>query len=275
MSLYSAVGNYSLHNAVDDEDIDKVIELLHDSEFININEKNRSGNTPLHLALEGAVWMKGELYRVNYYNIIIKKLLEDNRININIKNNTNQTVLHLACLYDLEDIILILLDKGIEIDDNIDNYEPGEREVYDDYGHPYYYKGKPIVFHYTDCRPLIFAEVEHRRKRALFDSFINHHIEYQPYINNIYTLCYPTGNIQVAKPSVGWMRAEAIRDQFYFDDIFLYLHLHLKNIEYKNSSTLMSILNMNLRKFLIPDQKLYVEVPYTGELIVDDDYYFM
>ena len=87
MTLYSAVGNYSLHNAVDNEDSDKVIELLHDSEFININEKNRRGNTPLHLALEGAVRMKGELYRVNYYNIIIKKLLEDNRININIKNN--------------------------------------------------------------------------------------------------------------------------------------------------------------------------------------------
>ena len=165
MTLYSAIGNYSLHNAVGNEDIEKVIELLHDNN-ININEKDVWGDTPLHLALKGAVMMKVESHQVNNYNIIIKKLLEDNRININIKNNTNQTVLHLACLYDLEDIILILLDKGIEIDDNIDNYEPGEREVYDDYGNMYWYKGEPIVFHYTDCRPLIFAEVEHRRKRA-------------------------------------------------------------------------------------------------------------
>ena len=72
---------------------------------------------------------------------------------------------------------------------------------------------------------MIFAEVEHRRKRALFDSFISHHIEYQPYINSIYTLCYPTGSIQVAKPPVGWIRAEAIRDKYYLDEVFFYLHM--------------------------------------------------
>ena len=259
----------SLHNAVDREDIDKVRELLHDNEFIYINEKDGSGNTPLHLAVSYVVDYDDDFW----YNKIIKILLEDYRININTKNNDSQTVLHIACIYDLQDIIGVLLDKGIEIDDNIDNYEPGEREVYDDYGNMYWYKGEPIVFHYTDCRPLIFAEVEHRRKRALFDSFINHHIEYQPYINSIYTLCYPTGNRQVAKPPVGSIRAEELRDKYYFDEIFFYLHLHVTNIKYRNISTLMSILNMNLRKFLIPDQKLYVELPYTGKLIVDDDYY--
>ena len=140
----------------------------------------------------------------------------------------------------------------------------------------YWYKGEPIVFHYTDCRPLIFAEVEHRRKRALFDSFINHHIEYQPYINNIYTLCYPTGNRQVAKPPLGWIRAEAIRDKYYLDEIFFYLHLHVANLystkektgvirrsskKYSNStgnlanssnktSTLMIILTDRLKEYL-------------------------
>ena len=113
MSLHSAVGKYSLHNAVDREDINKVTELLHDNEFININEKDACGNAPLHSALEGAVMMKEESHKVNYYNIIIEKLLEDDRININIKNNDSQTVLHIACISDLQDIIGVLLDKGI------------------------------------------------------------------------------------------------------------------------------------------------------------------
>jgi len=102
---------------------------------------------------------------------------------------------------------------------------------------------------------MIFAEVENRRKKTLFNSFINHHIEYQPYIDKIYNLCYPnttttifittttifpkntttitstntttTGNLSVAKPSVGWLRAEAIRDSFYLDGVFFYIHLHV------------------------------------------------
>ena len=76
---------------------------------------------------------------------------------------------------------------------------------------------------------MILAEVEHRRKRSIFDSFINHHIEYKPYISNIYTLCYPTGNLRVAKPSIGWENAEAIRDVNYFDEVFFHLHMVISN----------------------------------------------
>ena len=77
---------------------------------------------------------------------------------------------------------------------------------------------------------MIFAEVEHRRKRTIFDSFINYHIQYQPYISNIYTRCYPIDSIQVAKPPVGWIRAEAIRDKYYFDEVFFHLHMYVANV---------------------------------------------
>ena len=119
-------------------------------------------------------------------------------------------------------IVIVLLDRGIDIEDNINQYAlDDERDSEDEDGN---------TIEFTDCRPLIFAEVEHRRKRALFDSLINHHIEYQPYINSIYTLCYPTGNRQLAKHLVGWIRAEAIRDKYYFDEILFYVHMHIANI---------------------------------------------
>jgi hypothetical protein len=105
-----------------------------------------------------------------------------------------------------------------------------DRTNYENYG------GSPIigingnVIIYTDCRPIIVTEIDNRRKRPIFDSFINHHIEYQPYINIIYTRCFPTGNVQVAKPPVGWTIAEAVRDKYYFDEIFFYLHMHVSNL---------------------------------------------
>ena len=154
------------------------------------------------------------------------------------------------------------MDRGIDTNDDTGTYAPLE-----------------LIPNERDCRPLILVEIDHRRKRALFDSFINHHIEYQPYINSIYTLCYPTGNIQVAKPPVGWIRAEAIRDKYYLDEIFYYLHLHVANLystkektgvirrssrKYSNStgnlansssktSTLMIILTDRLKEYLKPD----------------------
>jgi len=56
---------------------------------------------------------------------------------------------------------------------------------------------------------MILAEIEHRKKRAAFDH----------YVDSIYTLCYPSGNLKVAKPHVDWAKAESIRNKFYFDEI--------------------------------------------------------
>jgi len=187
------------------------------------------------------------------HNNIIDILLGNTNIDVDIKSTYGCfTALHLGAIFGSVNCVKKLLNEGCIIDDNIDVYK------------------SIIAPKEKDCRPLIKAELEHRRKRANFDSFISHHIEYQPYINSIYTLCYPTGNIQVAKPPVGWKRAEAIRDKYYLDEIFFYLHMHIANVycnkylitelisisidhQSKNSnktSTLMEILTDRLKMYL-------------------------
>lgn len=98
---------------------------------------------------------------------------------------------HSTLLHEM-DAVELLLQRGIDIDDS---YAPFE------------YEENGNVTTDTDCRPIIVTEIDSRRKRTIFVSFINHQIEYQPYINIIYTRCFPTGN--AAKPPVGWTTAEA------------------------------------------------------------------
>jgi hypothetical protein len=81
----------------------------------------------------------------------------------------------------------------------------------------------------VDCRPLILEEIEHRKKRIVFDNFITHHIDYPSYKLAIYSTCYPT-DILVAAPSIGWKLAEEIRNKYFFDEIFFILHLHVANL---------------------------------------------
>jgi NACalpha-BTF3-like transcription factor len=130
-----------------------------------------------------------------------------------------------------------------------------------------------------DCRPLILTELVNRQERAGFDSFINHHIEYQPYISNIYSQSYPTGNVRVAKPPIGWTKANTVRDKYYFDEIFFYLHMHLANLYNNNQpgviatssmsnssnyfannnnkvSTLMAVLSDRLKMMLQPSDNI-------------------
>ena len=144
--------------------------------------------------------------------IDILEMLLERGFDINSKTNHGMTALHSATSMGEMNAAELLLQRGIDIDDDIDIYAPFN-----------------ITIH-TDCRPIIVTEIDNRRKRPIFDSFINHHIEYQPYINIIYTRCFPTGNVQVAKPPVGWTIAEAVRDKYYFDEIFFYLHMHVSNL---------------------------------------------
>jgi len=247
-----------LHVAARKGNIINVMTLL-EGEF-DINNQNEDGNTALHVSA-----------RNGHSNIV--EILLSRGIDMNIKNEGDETALHSASFYSHANVVEILLANGIEIDNDFDKYAPNDGD-----------EDADII----DCRPIIFAEVEqrrHRRKRALFDAFINHHIQYQPYINSIYTQCYPTGNVQVAKPSVGWIAAETIRDKYYFDEVFFYLHMHVANL-YTNTrpdtvtttslvnsmnysasnsdktATFMTILTDRLKMMLKPQYELGIEVDY-------------
>ena len=108
-----------------------------------------------------------------------------------------------------------------------------------------------------------------KKYRVAFDSFVAHHIEYPPYKNRIYSICYPDGNIQIAKPQIGWPRATFVCDKYYFDEIFFHLHLYAGKITTKSTSdryssiitlarnsdatsTLMTVLVDRLKLYLKP-----------------------
>jgi hypothetical protein len=149
------------------------------------------------------------------------ELLLDRGADINIRNNDNRTALYHAAFFGYEGCVSLLLNKGAAIDDDdIDSYKP--------YGT------------LADCRPLIVAEIEHRRMRAAFDTFNHHHIEYPPYIISIYILCYPTGDLIVAAPAIGWHEAQRIRNKYYFDEVFYYLHMHVAKVCTQSSSNTTS-----------------------------------
>jgi hypothetical protein len=192
---YAAAGNQS-----------NIMEMLLDRGF-DIYDKNSYGATILHYA------------SVRDHINIIEMLLERG-FDFNSKTNGGRTALHYAAIFGRMNAVELLLQRGIDIDDDIDRYAPLEEDE----------DANGNIIIYTDCRPIIVTEIDNRRKRPIFDSFINHHIEYQPYINIIYTRCFPTGNVQVAKPPVGWTIAEAVRDKYYFDEIFFYLHMHVSNL---------------------------------------------
>ena len=179
-----------------------MVEMILDRGF-DVHDKDNYGNTILHYASLR-----------DHINII--EMLLERGVDINSKDNDSRTALHCAAHFGRMNAVELLLQRGIDIDDDIDSYAPIE--------------GLVNIIIYTDCRPIIVTEIDNRRKRPIFDSFINHHIEYQPYINIIYTRCFPTGNVQVAKPPVGWTIAEAVRDKYYFDEIFFYLHMHVSNL---------------------------------------------
>jgi hypothetical protein len=73
---------------------------------------------------------------------------------------------------------------------------------------------------------LILDQIGHRHKRAAFDSFIDHRIDYSIYKASIYSICYPDGNIQIADPAVGWSGVQQVLDKYYFNDILLLVLVH-------------------------------------------------
>lgn len=200
---------------------------------VDVNS-NVSGNIPI---LE-AVWYK----RLNCAKYLILR-------GANVNGHSDDGLpLTVAANKGHIEICKLLLDNKADIVDDIYEYEREEGD---------------------DCRPIIVAEIEHRRKRAAFDSFIAHHIEYPLYKNSIYSICCPDGNMLRAEPAVGWSRAEDVRDKYYFDETFFYLHLYTGKIvsnatsdRYSSiialardsdaTSTLMTVLSDRLKMYLRP-----------------------
>ena len=115
---------------------------------------------------------------------------------------------------------------------------------------------------------MILDELEDRKVSQELDKFINHHIEYQVYKDDIYSVCYPNGNLKVAKPvEIGWDKAKALRDKYFFDEIFFYVHCYVasnytsskncSNLIYtaRNTNdpcTIMTVLTNRLKFYLKP-----------------------
>lgn len=77
---------------------------------------------------------------------------------------------------------------------------------------------------------MLSDERSDRHRRAAFDAFINRKIEYQPFKSRIYSICYPDGDLRVAKPFIDWIKAHDVRDNHYYDEILFYLHMHVANV---------------------------------------------
>ena len=276
--LKSEEGIATVHLAAILGHLDIVLLLL--ERGIDINCRVSSGETLLFSAIR------------RHHGLLAACLLNKG-IDVNIKNSDNETALHVAAICGHHLLAKMLLCYGIEIDDDINTYAPQENE---DEQHE-----DGTITYVEDSRPIIFAAMENRRKRAIFDDFVDKYIEYQPYIDNIYTQCFTSvENIKVIPPraEVGWARTEEIRNNYYLDEVFFHLHLHVANL-YTNTqpdaiittsstnsmshgannsdktSTLMTILTDKLRLMLKPDQNLAIEVPYvqrdTDERDDDDD----
>jgi ankyrin repeat protein len=156
------------------------------------------------------------------------------------------TALFMAAYLQKVDICRLLLDKGAAINqDNID-----------------------IIIN-TECQEMVLNEIENRTKRAEFDSFIVHYLEYHPYKDKIYTRCFPTGDLRIATPPIGWLKAYSLRDKYYFDEILFYVHLYVANEQSKkfpnNNDNIKSYLSNNnnvtytLMKILSDRLKMYLK----------------
>ena len=194
----------------------------------DIESKSNKGSTPLMLAAsEGHIECMRELL--------------DRDADIESKNNDGYTTLMITALKGQIECMRELLDRGADIE-RTRNYlglnaliitairgQLDSTRLLLDRGASI----DPLIEDdenlNPECKQMILDEVQDRLRRAVFDSFINHHIEYPPLINNIYLTCYPSGDLRVASPAIGWDRAEAVRNKYYFDEVLFYVHVYVAN----------------------------------------------
>jgi len=139
---------------------------------------------------------------------------------------TYLTALHLSSWFDHLSCTSTLLKAGARIQQGIENYTDEENMP-------------------NSCSLKIVEELENRNMRIEFNAFINRFIEYKPYRDIIYYRCN-YGNSKKSVPYNGWDFAFALRDKYYFDEIFFYLHLHVAKV--LNMKAKMIITRSSIKK---------------------------
>jgi len=215
----------------------KYIPLIYNN-FINdidINSTNNSGNTAL---IEASVnYGKHYIRNGKVYEEVISTLL-DIGADVNIKNHNGYNAFHYLASHAKDGSNLISLIRRIVNKLDHDNATFG---------------GLIHTAVYMNYSELV---------SILFDSFIDRYISYQPYKSKIYTLYFPNDNI-LNTPPIVWTTAELIREKYYFDEIFFYVHMYVANIYASNrslsnyyakssdkTSTLMVVLTDRLKSYL-------------------------
>jgi len=88
-----------------------------------------------------------------------------------------------------------------------------------------------------EIQEVISEEVIFRSNKERLEVFINASIEFNPHKNHIYSLCYPPSHKKRAIPLIGFEKTIAILENYYFDEIFLNLHLHIATV-YKDKEVI-------------------------------------
>ena len=215
----------------------------------NISEIDALGHTVLHQAVNNI--HTRDLRRIrdeeivntrlengkDFIRFLLDRCKDQDQSIISAQNDYGETVLHLCALFNKTEYIKLFIDYGVdlELEDGHGNtclYLAIKENRIDmirlllDSGALIYEK-KTETIENKIFKQLLLDEACNRSRRAAFDSFIIHHIEYPLYKNNIYSVCFPSGTKNA--PPIGWLQAEAIRDKYYFDEIFFYLHLFIAN----------------------------------------------
>jgi len=218
------VGNTALHYAAQQGHSECIHELLNRGADIEIN--NSVGSTALHIAAQ-----QGQATCVG--------VLLDREAYIESEQMQGYTALLLATAGGHSSCIGVLLDRGADIESGSNHgYTPlfvaaqqghidctrlllDRQAIIDE-------EGIDDIEH-QECKQMILDETQHRLRRTAFNIFVSHHIEYPPLIHNIYSRCFPSGDLRVASPAIGWNRAEAVRNKNYFDEVLFYVHLFVAN----------------------------------------------
>ena len=127
------------------------------------------------------------------------RLLLDRNADVDSKNIYGYTAVFVAAIRGDIECMRLLLDRNADVSEDIVKSIPNP-------------KGKQMIL----------DEIAHRRRRAVYDAFINRHIEYPPFKSRIYE--------RIGDLRLGWTRAEAVRYKYYFDEMLFYVHMHVANV---------------------------------------------
>jgi hypothetical protein len=154
----------------------------------DIHCKDKYGNTSLYSAAGGC-------------HVECIEILLDNGDDINNRDLNGHSALDIAVRRSHLAAIQVLLERGSDIDEGMIN------RVAD-----------------SNCKRVLLNGIQNRRRRNAYDSFINDHL--LSYKNQLTSKCFSSGKLQVT-PSIGWSKAYMVRDKYYFDEIFYYIHMNI------------------------------------------------